>query len=79
VVRQEKMLRSPVELLYHVMYVFDTSVLVAALRSRKGASFLLLRALRDGEIKGMASTALLLEYADVLKRDANLKGCWLAC
>ncbi len=58
------------------MYVFDTSVLVAGLRSRKGASFVILQALRQGLIQGAASTALLLEYSDVLKRDANFKQFW---
>ena len=58
------------------MYVFDTNILVAGLRSRKGASFLILRALRYGLIKGAASTALLLEYDDVLRRDANLAEFW---
>ena len=58
------------------MYIFDTSVLVAGLRSQRGASFVILQALRQGLIKGAASTALLLEYSDVLKRDANLKQFW---
>ena len=58
------------------MYVFDTSILVAGLRSRKGASFVILQALRHGLIKGAASTALLLEYSDVLKRDVNLAAFW---
>jgi predicted nucleic acid-binding protein len=49
------------------MYVFDTNILVAGLRSRKGASFVILQALRHGIITGAASTALMLEYSDVLK------------
>jgi predicted nucleic acid-binding protein len=59
------------------IYVFDTSVLVAGLRSRKGASFVILQALRNRWIKGAASTALLLEYSDVLKREANLQQFWV--
>lgn len=51
------------------MYVFDTCILVAALRSRRGASFLILSAIRQGAIAGVLSEALFLEYADVLKRD----------
>jgi putative PIN family toxin of toxin-antitoxin system len=59
------------------MYVFDTSVLVSALRSRQGASFVILQAIRRGLLSGRASTALLLEYADVFKRDANLRQFWM--
>ena len=60
------------------MYVFDTSIWVAALRSRNGASFRLLRALGEGRISGAASVALMLEYEDVLRRDANLRHFWAA-
>jgi predicted nucleic acid-binding protein len=59
------------------MYVFDTNVFVAALRSRQGASFVILSAIRQGLIAGAVSQALLLEYAEVLKRDVNLKQFWL--
>ncbi|MEC4812206.1 MAG: putative toxin-antitoxin system toxin component, PIN family [Scytonema sp. PMC 1069.18] len=58
------------------MYVFDSCVLVAALRSRRGASFLILRAIRQRVIAGFLSEALFLEYADVLKRDQNLQQFW---
>lgn len=51
------------------MYVFGTCILVAALRFRRGASFLILSAIRQGAIAGVLSEALFLEYADVLKRD----------
>ncbi len=60
------------------MYVFDTNVFVAALRSRRGASFVILQAIRRGLVKGSASTALLLEYADVLQRAENLRQFWVA-
>lgn len=60
------------------MYVFDTSVLVAAFRSRRGASFLILQALRQRVIGGAVSEALFLEYCDVLKRDENLQQFWIA-
>ena len=60
------------------MYVFDTSVLVAAFRSRRGASFLVLQALRQKVIAGAVSEALFLEYSDVLKRDENLQQFWTA-
>lgn len=59
------------------MYVFDTSILVAAFRSRRGASFLILQALRQRVISGAVSEALFLEYSDVLKRDENLQQFWV--
>lgn len=58
------------------MYVFDTNVFVAAFRSRRGASFLILQALRQGVIKGAVSEALFLEYSDVMRRDENLQHFW---
>ncbi len=58
------------------MYVFDTNIFVAALRSRRGASFLILKAIRQGLILGGVSEALFLEYAEVLKRDENLQNFW---
>jgi putative PIN family toxin of toxin-antitoxin system len=57
-------------------YVFDTCVLVAGLRSRRGSSFVILQAIGNGLLRGVASTTLLLEYQDVLKRDANLEQFW---
>ncbi|HTB63371.1 MAG TPA: putative toxin-antitoxin system toxin component, PIN family [Opitutales bacterium] len=50
--------------------VLDTSVLVAALRSRRGASFELLRRLRAGEWKLILSNTVLAEYEEVLKRES---------
>ena len=58
------------------MYVFDTNIFVAALRSRCGASFVILQSIRKGLISGAVSQALILEYADVLTRDANLSQFW---
>ncbi len=60
------------------MYIFDTNIFVAALRSQRGASFVVFQALRAGLLEGGASTALLLEYEDVLKRDANLQHFWVS-
>lgn len=54
-------------------YVFDTNIWVAALRSRRGASFLLLKAIRERLIVGAVSEALFLEYVQVLQRDENLR------
>jgi len=47
---------------------FDTDVIVAALRSRTGASNALLRALRGGQFEAVASVPMLFEYEAVLMR-----------
>jgi putative PIN family toxin of toxin-antitoxin system len=52
--------------------VLDTNVLVAALRSKRGASHQLLRLIGEGGWRLNISVALALEYEDVLKRDALL-------
>jgi len=51
--------------------VLDTSVLIAALRSRHGASFELLRLIGDERWQLHLSTALLLEYEAVARREAQ--------
>ncbi|MEO8379378.1 MAG: putative toxin-antitoxin system toxin component, PIN family [Acidobacteriota bacterium] len=51
--------------------VFDTSVLVAAVRSRNGASFELLSRLGSGEFEIAVSVPLVLEYEVVLLRPAT--------
>jgi putative PIN family toxin of toxin-antitoxin system len=48
--------------------VLDTNVLIAALSSRRGASFALLRWAIDRRFSLLASPALWLEYEAVLKR-----------
>jgi putative PIN family toxin of toxin-antitoxin system len=48
--------------------ILDTNVLVAALSSRRGASFVLLRHVINQRFKLLASPALWLEYEAVLKR-----------
>ncbi len=48
--------------------ILDTNILVAAFRSRRGAANLLLDKLDDSRWQVNVSTALLLEYEDVLKR-----------
>jgi putative PIN family toxin of toxin-antitoxin system len=48
--------------------VLDTSVIVAALRSRIGASNALLAHVARGSVRPLLSTALFLEYEEVLKR-----------
>jgi putative PIN family toxin of toxin-antitoxin system len=52
--------------------VFDTDVVVAAMRSRSGASAELLRLARCREIEVAVSVALVLEYEAVLKRPEHL-------
>jgi putative PIN family toxin of toxin-antitoxin system len=51
-----------------VYAVLDTSVLVAGLRSKRGASFQILLAIRAGDIRIAVSVALVLEYESVLLR-----------
>jgi putative PIN family toxin of toxin-antitoxin system len=55
-----------------VRVVLDTNVLVAAGRSRNGASFALLQALRADRFQMLASVPLFLEYEAVLKRPEQL-------
>ena len=52
--------------------VLDTNVLVAASRSRTGASFALLTALRHDRFSALVSVPLMLEYEAVLKRPEQL-------
>lgn len=54
--------------------VLDTNVLLAALLSKNGASFEIVRRLRRGEWRMIVSNHLALEYEEVLKRhSAKLK------
>ena len=53
-------------------FVFDTDVMVAAMRSPSGASAELLRMVRRREIEVVVSVALVLEYEAVLKRPEHL-------
>jgi putative PIN family toxin of toxin-antitoxin system len=48
--------------------ILDTNILVAAFRSKRGAANMLLNKLNDERWQVNVSTALLLEYEDVLKR-----------
>lgn len=52
--------------------VLDTNVLVAAARSRLGASFALLQALRERRFTALVSVPLMLEYEAVLSRPEQL-------
>ena len=51
--------------------VIDTNVLVAAMRSNKGASYRLLDQLGDGRWRPNLTVPLLLEYEAVLKRNCR--------
>jgi predicted nucleic acid-binding protein len=55
-----------------VRVVFDTSVLVAAARSRNGASFALISPIPAAEFEVCLSVALYLEWQAVLTRSENL-------
>jgi putative PIN family toxin of toxin-antitoxin system len=48
--------------------VIDTNILVAALRSQRGASYHLLMLLEKGKFESNISVPLMLEYEDVAKR-----------
>ena len=54
--------------------VLDTSVLVTGLRSNRGASFQILRAVRAGDIRIAVSVALVLEYESVILRPGLVPG-----
>jgi hypothetical protein len=49
----------------------DTSVIVTALRSRRGASNRLIELIARGRLRPLVSTALFLEYEEVLQRPEN--------
>jgi len=53
--------------------VLDTNVLVAALRSKRGASFALLSRLTEGSFAVALSVPLLFEYEEVLSRPRCLR------
>ena len=48
--------------------VIDTNILVAALRSRRGASYKLVSLLPSDKLSIVVSVPLVIEYEDVLKR-----------
>lgn len=51
--------------------VLDTSVILAALRSRRGASNRLLELVALERVRPLVTTALFLEFEDVLRRPEN--------
>ncbi len=61
-----------------IRIVLDTDVLVAALRSPRGASGELLRRVRAGQLAMLASVALMAEYEAVLTRPQQLQAIGLS-
>ena len=57
-----------------MLAILDTSVLVAGLRSNRGASFQIIHAIRAGDLKISVSVALVLEYEAVLLRQGLIPG-----
>jgi predicted nucleic acid-binding protein len=51
--------------------VLDTNVIVAGLRSRRGASFLVLDLVEKGELSIILNAPLIEEYEDVVRRVEN--------
>jgi len=58
--------------------VLDTDVMVAALRSNRGASRQLLLGALDGSFQLLLSVPLILEYEAVLNRPEHLAACGLS-
>src|SRR5579863_2712866 len=59
-------------------FVLDTDVMVAALRSDRGASRQLLLAALNGQFELLLSVPLMLEYEAVLTRAQHLTACGLS-
>jgi putative PIN family toxin of toxin-antitoxin system len=57
-----------------MLVVLDTNVILSGLRSRRGASFRVLTALRRSEFEIAISVPLVLEYEAVLRRQAESLG-----
>jgi putative PIN family toxin of toxin-antitoxin system len=53
--------------------VLDTSVVASAFRSREGASYALLDHIADRRLAPLVTTALFLQYEEVLNRPEQLK------
>ena len=58
--------------------VLDTNIVLAALRSRSGASAELLRRIRRGQARMLASVPLFVEYEDVLMRPEHREAAGLS-
>jgi putative PIN family toxin of toxin-antitoxin system len=58
----------------NIRAIIDTNVLYAGLYSSLGASYQVLRAIEQDQIRIVLSTTLVFEYEDVLKRDPDVLG-----
>ena len=61
-----------------VRYLFDTSMVVAGLRSKRGASNALLRLAFQRRLPVVIHYELLAEYRDVLGRETHMRGTGLS-
>jgi putative PIN family toxin of toxin-antitoxin system len=61
-----------------MILALDTDVVVAALRSRQGASRRLIQHLRDGNVKAVATIGMFVEYEAVLSRPDHLAATGLS-
>lgn len=61
-----------------MIVVLDTNVIIAALRSKSGASYQLLNLMEQGKLDCLLSVPLLLEYEAVLKREENRQATQLS-
>lgn len=61
----------------NMKYVLDTNVLVAGVRSPRGASAQILRQVLQGQVPVVCSVPLFLEYEDVLLRPQQLAAAGL--
>jgi putative PIN family toxin of toxin-antitoxin system len=61
-----------------MILALDTDVVVAALRSPRGASRRLIQELRGGGVKAVATVGMFIEYEAVLTRPANLAAAGLS-
>ena len=62
------------DIIYGMRYLIDTCVLVSALRSKNGASHLVLQRVLDGQLPIVMHYKLLMEYWDVLTRPTMRPG-----
>ena len=51
-----------------MLIVFDTNVIISALKSAKGASFRLIPLIRGGVLRPAVTAPLMFEYDDVANR-----------
>jgi putative PIN family toxin of toxin-antitoxin system len=58
--------------------VLDTAVMVAAIRSRNGASNKILRSCFEGHVQMLVSVPLMMEYEAVMSREEHLRASGLA-